>query len=82
MRRRFIGFIGVSALVLAAAAPAARVLAQGMQKEGPPELTLKVGDAAPDFSLKDQNGKDVSLRDFRGSKNVILAFYIFAFTGG
>jgi peroxiredoxin len=26
--------------------------------------------------------KDVSLSDFRGKKNVVLAFYIFAFTGG
>jgi len=26
--------------------------------------------------------KDVSLHDFRGKKNVVLAFYIFAFTGG
>jgi peroxiredoxin len=26
--------------------------------------------------------KDVSLSDFRGKKNVVLAFYVFAFTGG
>jgi peroxiredoxin len=37
---------------------------------------------APDFKLTDQNGKDVHLSDFRGKKNVALAFYIFAFTGG
>jgi peroxiredoxin len=37
---------------------------------------------APDFKLTDQNGKDVSLSDFRGQKNVALAFYVFAFTGG
>jgi hypothetical protein len=46
---------------------------------------LKVGDTAPDFKLQYFDGKglkDVSLADYRGKKNVILAFYIFAFTGG
>ena len=36
--------------------------------------TLKEGDKAPDFTAKDQNGKTVSLSDFKG-KNVILYFY-------
>ena len=44
--------------------------------------TIKVGDMAPDFTLTDQNGNKVSLHDFKGKKNVALAFYIFAFTGG
>ena len=47
-----------------------------------PAPKIKVGDMAPDFTLQDQNGKKVSLKDFRGKKNVALAFYIFAFTGG
>ncbi len=47
-----------------------------------PAPKVKVGDVAPDFTLRDQNGKEVSLHDFRGKKNVALAFYIFAFTGG
>ena len=45
----------------------------------------KVGDMAPDFSLKyiDASGeKEAKLSDYRGKKNVVLAFYIFAFTGG
>lgn len=45
----------------------------------------KVGDVAPDFTLKyfdGTNSKDVKLSDYRGKKNVVLAFYIFAFTGG
>jgi hypothetical protein len=45
----------------------------------------KVGDLAPDFTLKYSDGKDlkeVKLSDYRGKKNVVLAFYIFAFTGG
>jgi len=36
--------------------------------------TLKEGDKAPDFTAKDQNGKMVSLTDFKG-KTVILYFY-------
>lgn len=36
--------------------------------------TLNEGDKAPDFTAKDQNGKTVSLSDFKG-KNVILYFY-------
>jgi peroxiredoxin len=44
--------------------------------------TLKVGDKAPDFSLPDQTGKQVKLSDFEGKSNVVLAFYVLAFTGG
>ena len=46
---------------------------------------LKVGDEAPDFKMQYFTGsdlKDVHLSDYRGKKNVVLAFYIFAFTGG
>jgi peroxiredoxin len=41
-----------------------------------------VGDVAPDFTLTNTDGKPVSLHDFKGKKNVALAFYVFAFTGG
>jgi len=43
---------------------------------------LKVGDKAPDFTLPDQNGDKVRLSDVLGKKNVVLAFYVLAFTGG
>jgi hypothetical protein len=59
-------------------------LAQSNQPPAPP-LTLKVGDMAPDFKLQFFDGsdlKDVTLSQYRGKKNVALAFYIFAFTGG
>lgn len=36
---------------------------------------LKEGALAPDFSVPDQNGKEVSLKDFKGKKNVVLYFY-------
>ncbi|HXC51108.1 MAG TPA: peroxiredoxin [Candidatus Limnocylindrales bacterium] len=38
-------------------------------------MGIAVGDKAPDFKLRDQNGKDVSLADFRGKKAVVLYFY-------
>ncbi len=38
-------------------------------------MPLTVGQAAPDFVLKDQNQKEVRLSDFQGKKNVVLAFY-------
>ncbi len=44
-------------------------------------MTVDVGDRAPEFTLKDQNGNDVSLADYRGKRNVVLVFYPFTFTG-
>lgn len=38
---------------------------------------VEVGDVAPDFTLKDENGQEVTLSSFRGKKNVVLAFYPF-----
>jgi hypothetical protein len=55
------------------------------QGTGPEPLKLRVGDPAPDFKLQYFTGndlKEVHLGDYRGKKNVVLAFYIFAFTGG
>jgi peroxiredoxin Q/BCP len=43
---------------------------------------LKVGDVAPDFSLMDERGLPVSLKDFRGNKVVVLYFYPKDFTPG
>lgn len=52
------------------------------QERVAPSTHLKVGDPAPDFTLPDQNNRPVRLSEFRGKKNVVLAFYILAFTGG
>ncbi len=41
-----------------------------------------VGDAAPDFKVPDQNGDLVTLSQYKGSKNVVLSFHVFSFTGG
>ena len=43
---------------------------------------LKVGDFAPDFALLSDQWKTVKLSDYRGKKNVFLAVYVLAFTGG
>jgi len=43
---------------------------------------LKVGDKAPDFSLKASDGKTYSLADFKGKKGVVIAWFPKAFTGG
>jgi cytochrome oxidase Cu insertion factor (SCO1/SenC/PrrC family) len=55
------------------------------QQTPKPEIAhtfLKVGDVAPDFTLRSDKGEMVKLSDFRGKKNVILAFYVLAFTQG
>jgi mycoredoxin-dependent peroxiredoxin len=44
-------------------------------------MPLTAGSIAPDFVLKDQNGQEVRLSDFRGRRAVLLVFYPFAFTG-
>ncbi|HEY7342084.1 MAG TPA: redoxin domain-containing protein, partial [Ktedonobacterales bacterium] len=42
--------------------------------------TLKVGDEAPDFTLSAQTGEKITLSQYRGQKNVVLAFFPFAFS--
>jgi hypothetical protein len=71
------------ALVLAGA-----ILSPSLSKAAPKEAAStmpKVGDLAPDFKLEYFDGKDlkeVSLSQYRGKQQVVLAFYVFAFTGG
>jgi len=52
------------------------------QTSAPPHTNLKVGDPAPDFTLRATDGKTYKLSDFKGKKNVVLAIYVLAFTGG
>ena len=54
-----------------------------LAQQGPPVKThLKVGDPAPEFTLRATDGKSYKLSDFKGKKNVVLAIYVLAFTGG
>lgn len=67
--------------VAAATLTASSLLAQAQQIPAS-HTHLKPGDEAPDFTLPDQNNKPVKLSDFRGKKNVVVAFFPAAFTGG
>ena len=56
------------------------VSAQSGPKDGTTEAAtdldrVKVGQPAPDFTLQDSDGKNVTLTDYRGKKNVVLVFY-------
>jgi len=44
-------------------------------------VPVETGQAAPDFTLKDQDGNDVTLSSFRGNQSVVIVFYPFTFTG-
>jgi hypothetical protein len=68
--------------LLAATALAAAPLAPQDEKSHLSKMTLKVGDPAPEFTLLSDGWKTVKLSDFRGKKNVFLAVYVLAFTGG
>lgn len=84
--------VGAAAAVLGSSPPAARGDGDGgaggagaapaadPPLKSPPKIG--VGAEAPDFTLKDQDGKDVALSSFRGKKNVVVAFYPRAFTPG
>ena len=69
MIRKFVWLTAALALPLAA------------QQVQPPKTTLKVGDTAPDFTLRAIDGKMIKLSEQRG-KTVVLAFFPAAFTGG
>ncbi len=46
------------------------------------EAVLKIGDRAPDFSLEATTAEKISLSDYNGEKNVLVAFYGMDFTPG
>jgi len=71
-----------SALLFASVSAVAPLTAGPQKKDEIPKLTLKVGDPAPDFTLLSDEWKTVKLSDFKGKKNVLLAVYVLAFTGG
>jgi cytochrome oxidase Cu insertion factor (SCO1/SenC/PrrC family) len=81
MRNRLVTLILALAFSLATLAPG-RAQEPAQQPPPPPRTHLKVGAVAPDFTLPDHNRQPVTLSSFRGKKNVVLAFYVFAFTGG
>jgi thioredoxin-dependent peroxiredoxin len=79
MHRKRSGALGLI-LLASSLAMSSPMLAQ----QGNAQMPI-VGDMAPDFTLKYFDGsdlKEVKLSDYRGKQNVVLAFYVFAFTGG
>ena len=73
----------VCAALLVATLPFSALLTSSAQKsESAAKVSLKVGDTAPDFTLLSDQWKTVKLSDFHGKKNVFLAVYVLAFTGG
>ena len=67
---------------LAVTALAQQPAASPKPQPAPPKTHLKVGQPAPDFTLPATDGKTYKLSDFKGKKNVVLAVYVLAFTGG
>lgn len=69
-------------LVLGLAVQITTKVTAAAQEEAVAKTNLKVGDVAPDFTLLSDKWEQVKLSEYRGKKNVILAFYVLAFTGG
>jgi peroxiredoxin len=79
------GILALGACLLLSATASA----QGPNAAPPPPPSVKVGQAAPDFTasyLKSENGRfsfpQVKLSEFKGQKNVVLAFFPAAFSPG
>jgi thioredoxin-dependent peroxiredoxin len=80
MQNKRSGALGLILLLASLLAMSSPLLAQQVNAQMP-----KVGDMAPDFTLHYFDGsdlKEIKLSDYRGKQNVVLAFYVFAFTGG
>ena len=81
-------FLFAAVSIAAAQTPTPAPAATPRTAPAGPHTNLKVGDKAPDFTLPstalgpDGRGLRFKLSDFKGKKNVVLAFYVLAFTGG
>ena len=78
MHRLFVGLVLAGVFL-------AQPFSSAAAKQETTSAMPKVGNMAPDFKLSYFDGhglKDVSLSQYRGQKQVVLAFYVFAFTGG
>lgn len=77
MITRILTGLAVMALMVSPAA-----LAQEDAAGEASQVELKEGDMAPDFTLQASDGNTYTLSDFRGQKEVVLAFFPKAFTPG
>jgi peroxiredoxin len=55
-------------------------VSKGRNSKAGSTSTLRAGDSAPEIALKTHTNEDFKLSALRGNKNVVLAFYPFAFT--
>ncbi len=55
-------------------------VAKGRKSLANATKTLKVGDVAPEINLKSHTGEEFKLSNVKGKKNVVVAFFPFAFT--
>jgi len=85
----FIFLLVTASIAVAQTAPAPTPTPARPAAPPAPKTHLKVGDAAPDFTLPStivaadgRSSVRYKLSDFKGKKNVVLAFYVLAFTGG
>jgi cytochrome oxidase Cu insertion factor (SCO1/SenC/PrrC family) len=71
--------LSIAALVLAGLVSTAAFAQLGPKEPTTQPATdlnrVKVGQAAPDFTLEDSDGRAMSLSDFRGKKSGVLVFY-------
>lgn len=77
VKKLLLGFSGLLLLFSAAVPDPASAQTPVIAK-----TNLKVGETAPDFTLLSDAWTPVKLSDYRGKKNVVLAFYVLAFTSG
>ncbi len=91
MIRKFLGLVfllGTTGAISAGQQPTTTSVPARTTPPAAPHTNLKVGQAAPDFTLlstalgPDGRPLRFKLSDFKGKKNVVLAFYVLAFTGG
>ena len=68
--------------VAATAAAVTAGLMNAARGGGEDPVELKPGDEAPDFTLPGSDGRSYHLRDFRGTRAVVVAWFPKAFTGG
>jgi len=77
-----IGFKSIIVTAALAGCMAAGAIRAAQEDVKVNHTSLKAGDTAPDFTLLDNHWKQIHLSDYRGKKNVVLAFYVLAFTEG